>query len=447
MNLDNKFFYKFLLSKKSNFVSHAISKIHNTYSTKHNRSKISISSITNVILSYFDCKKTILKKRDKAEILIISNLVSLDSLNKDLYFGNLDKILNKQKIKTIKAFRNFTDKGSTQLNKLVKNNNIIFSKRTNYIDELIFLFITFKEALIFIFLNKYYDIKRYINLKDFLSIISNLRLINQIEDLIKILNPKIIIFTYEGHAWERLLVNLCKKKYKYIATVGYQFSPIKNNQIGFFRELKKDYNPDYLATSGQKTLTQITKRINFTKIFKLGSPNFSRLKIKDKKTKDLLVALDSEPNELLRMTDFCINFARKNKEFKIILRLHPIYSNKHKLVKEILLKIEKIHNLKISNKSLEKDLQKSKYLLFTDTAICITCLSYNVVPIFFCNKFSKNIFNNNFPKKNIVRNNKDLKRILIKSNITRLTSYFKDYRDTYFEKFDINVLKNIIKEK
>ena len=147
------------------------------------------------------------------------------------------------------------------------------------------------------------------------------------------------------------------------------------------------------------------------------------------------------------MTDFCINFARKNKEFKIILRLHPIYNNKHKLVKEILLKIEKIHNLKISYKSLEKDLQKSKYLLFTDTAICITCLNYNVVPIFFYNKFSKNIFNNNFPRKNIVRHNKDLKRILKKSNITKLTSYFKDYRDTYFEKFDINVLKNIIKEK
>ena len=67
----------------------------------------------------------ILKKRDKAEILIISNLVSLDSLNKDLYFGNLDKILNKRKIKTIKVFRNFR-KSSTQLNKLVKNNNIIF---------------------------------------------------------------------------------------------------------------------------------------------------------------------------------------------------------------------------------------------------------------------------------------------------------------------------------
>ena len=65
MKLENKFFYKFLLSKKSNFVSHAISKIHNTYSTKHNRSKISISSITNVILSYLDCKKMILKKEIK----------------------------------------------------------------------------------------------------------------------------------------------------------------------------------------------------------------------------------------------------------------------------------------------------------------------------------------------------------------------------------------------
>ena len=323
----NKFFYKFLLSKNSNFVSHAISKVHDTYSTKYNREKINILNVSNFISSYLDSGSKIPKKIDKVEILIISNIISLENLKKDLYFGDLEKLLNKKKIKTIKVFRNFTPKKSLELSKLIKNDSIIFSNRSNYFSEIKFLYLTFKEILIFLFLKKYKYIKKHINLKDFFTIISNLRLVNQIEEAIKITKPKIIIFTYEGHAWERLLINLCKIKYKELITIAYQFSTIKNNQIGLFRQLQNNYNPDYVATSGQITLTQIKKRINFTKIFKLGSANFIKKKIKSIKENDLLVALDSEPNELSRMVNFCINFAQKNSDFNIILRLHPIFRN------------------------------------------------------------------------------------------------------------------------
>jgi hypothetical protein len=445
MNLQNKYFYNFLLSKNSNVVSYAISKLHSTYSTKYNRKQINLSIISKFISSYLDSKKIILKKKHKVEILIISNLVSPDCLKKDLYFGNLDKILNKEKLKTLKVFRNFTNKKQTEFINLKKNYNTILSKRSNYFTELKLLYLSLKEILIFIFLNKYRNVKKYINVKDFISIIPNLRLISQIEELIQIVEPKIIIFTYEGHAWERLLVNLCKKKYKWITSIGYQFSPIKNNQIGFFRKLKNDYNPDYLAVSGQKTFNQIINRINFTKVFKLGSPNFIKKKIKGKKIIDLLVALDSEPSELFKMTNFCIDFANKNNEFNIILRLHPIYSDNLKIIDEILFKIQKINNLHMSRKSLVKDLQNSKYLLFTDTAISITCLSYNVVPIFFYNQSSNNIYDGKFPKSNVVKNNTDLKHILKVKNNSKLSPYFRNYRDKYFERFHLNTLKKIIK--
>ena len=449
MFLQNKFFYKFLVSKKSDFISHAISRLHNTYSTKYIINKIKPSNIISFFLPYLDSTKILLKKKNTVDILIISNLVSRDSLKKDLYFGDLKKILDKNGIKTIKVFRNFTNKSSTELSKLTNNSDIVFSKSTEYSTELKFLYLTLKEMFLFIFFRKYSSIKKYIDLKDFLSIISNLRLINQIEELIKIFKPKIIIFTYEGHAWERLLVNLCKTKYKWITSVGYQFSPIKDNQIGFFKKLKNVYNPDYLATSGQKTFDQISKSIDFTRVFKLGSANFikNKNKNKNKKTNDLLVALDSEPNELFRMLDFCINFARKNNKLNIILRLHPIYKNKPEITRDILLKIEKITNLQISKKNLKVDLQKTKYLLFTDTAICITCLSYNVVPIFFYNKFSNNIFDNNFPKKYVIKNIDDLKYILNDRNVNKLSPYFKNYRDKYFEEFNINPLKKIMKLK
>ena len=447
MESTNKFFNKFLLSKNSNLVSHAISKLHNTYSTKYNLEKINFLKILDLILSYLDSGNVVLKKRDSVKILIISNIVSIDNLKKDLYFGNLDKSLNKKKIKTIKAFRNFTYKKSSELSKIMKNDNIIFSKRLNYLAELKFACLIFKEILVFIFLNKYRYIKKYIKLRDLFSIASNLRLVSQIEEVIKVIKPKIIIFTYEGHAWERLLVNLCKTKYKSINTIGYQFSTIKSNQIGFFRKLQKNYNPDYIATTGQKTFDLIKKKINFAKIFKLGSTNFIKRKNKKIKENDLLVALDGEPNELFKMVDFCIDFSRKNIEFNIIIRLHPILKNNSKIVSKILLKIKRFKNISISGESLEKDLQITRYLLFTDTAICITCLSYNVIPIFFVNKFSKNIFDDNFPKKNIIKNIIDLKNILKIKNNNALTHYFKNYRDKYFEKFNHDELRKILKIK
>ena len=65
MESTNKFFNRFLLSKNSNLVSHAISKLHNTYSTKYNLEKINFLKILNFFSSYLDSGNVVLKKRDE----------------------------------------------------------------------------------------------------------------------------------------------------------------------------------------------------------------------------------------------------------------------------------------------------------------------------------------------------------------------------------------------
>ena len=188
--------------------------------------------------------------------------------------------------------------------------------------------------------------------------------------LIKIVNPRVVIFTYEGHAWERLLTAICKEDFNNITTIGYQFSTIKSNQLGFYRKLKKNYNPDYIATSGKITYKKISKKIRFSKIFNLGSSKFLKdNNIKSKKTNDLLVALDSDDTELFKMLEFCINFAIKNAKKNIILRIHPILNHDFKIIDRIISLTENINNLNISNKPLSVDLKKRGFN-FVGPTIC-----------------------------------------------------------------------------
>ena len=81
----------------------------------------------------------------------------------------------------------------------------------------------------------------------------NLRLKYQIQELIKIINPKLIIIPFEGHAWERVIIKSIKDINPNIKIAAYQFSITTKFQHSIFRPLKKDYNPDIIFTTGTIT--------------------------------------------------------------------------------------------------------------------------------------------------------------------------------------------------
>lgn len=443
--LSQRVFRKFLNKEKSNFVSHSISKLHTTYSNNQYKKKKNFFNYIKNLKFIFDIDKNYFKKNQKTDLLIISNILSEKNLNHDLYFGNLDTMLDKEGIKTLKIFRNFSNKSSTNLLKRSKNKKYIISKRETILNE-IKIFIKFLvEIYKYLFSKKYLSVKKYLMLTDLISIIPNLRVINQIRNIIKKINPSMVMFTYEGHAWERLLTYICKKEFK-IVSIGYQFSPIKKNQFGLFNDLKNIYNPDFIGTSGKIPFQEISKKIKFSKIFLLGSSKSSLRNrgIINTKTNDLLVALDDDRIILDKMLEYSIKFAENNFTKNIILRVHPVYRNKKKIINLISSKIKNKKNIKFSLKSLDNDLAKSKFLLFVDSSVGIECLNYNVIPLFFKNSTKQNIYDKNFPKKNIVNKRTDLQKIIDTKVNKKLSKYFKNYKYNYFQNYNINKIKNVI---
>ena len=131
--------------------------------------------------------------------------------------------------------------------------------------------------------------------------------------------------------------------------------------------------------------------------------------------------------------------------FSIVLRPHPIITGKAKLIDKIKNIIIENQNIKISNNSLKTDLQNSKFLFYTESVLCITGLSYNVEPLFFKTKKIQNIFDLKFPKNNVIKNYSDLKKILTSKRNKKLSSYFINYRENYFEKYEIKKIESLLR--
>ena len=74
---------------------------------------------------------------------------------------------------------------------------------------------------------------------------------------------------------------------------------------------------------------------------------------------------------------------------------------------------------------MESDLKTSRHLLYTESAICITALKYNVMPLFFKINNVNNIFDNKFPKKNVIKKFSDLDFFIKDKRNKKLSKYFK----------------------
>lgn len=391
----------------------------------------------------------------KKNILIISNVIN-ENINKDLYFGNLTELINKKNyFNCIKIFKNLSDVDESILwkNLTKKNNTIILPKITNFINEIYFLFIFLSQYLRLKFLISIDKIKvdlnyRYlISFRNLLSILPTLRLCYEIKKIISIYSPKIILFTFEGHAWERALIKTIRDIDENIFIVAYQFSPITKFHYSIFYDYNKIYLPNLIANSGN-----ITNHI-FKKIYKnkiqckiLGSSKYRNVIIKQKKDIQILICPENLPHQLNEMLSISIKLSNYYKNIKFRFRFHPTIDAYSKF--NYLKKIKDIEsNLIISTDSLNNELIRCSHIIYRSTAVSIEALSYGVLPIYL-NTFNRGIDENPlfFNQKLFFTLNKisDLNNII---KCKRNLSVYPTYAKKYFSKFKLNFFNSIIKSE
>ena len=452
-NLLAKKSFEFLNSKNSNDISVSISslnmiKYHPEYIKKIDQVrvliifKILIINFLRLAKSLFNIfKKNNKIKKKKIDVLIISHLTNTNQFknNKDFYFGNLEKILSKKKLKIKKLLINHTKLG--HFNNKIQSNKIVVSKSIPFFFELIILkkriFEFFKLIKILIFSNDK-PLKKIIK-RSLISLFDEetlfaLRLKFQLERYLEAFDPNYMITTYEGYAWERLCFKAAKKYKRKIKCIGYQHTPIIQNNISIFWKIKSNYNPDFIWCSDKNSFKILKKK--FKNVFLIGNfrnENYSTSSkdyVKKSKKNTCLVIPEGINQECLKLLNFTLQFSKLYKSINFIWRFHPITDVK-KILKAVNFKYNQKNILISQGKNLHSDIKKSKFVLYRGSSTVIEAVKKGLVPLYlnvddginidllkqfnnlknyinkfkdlilFNQNFEKNRFNSNKLKKNI----------------------------------------------
>jgi hypothetical protein len=272
----------------------------------------------------------------------------------------------------------------------------------------------------------------------------SIRIYFLIKNYLKKINPDILIFTHEGHGWERLSIKAAKDLEKKIKCIGYQHIIMSKYNFSLLRKIKGSYNPDLIWSNGtiSKDILVKSNKLSNIKIIKTGYLKKKKIKnFKKKINNNILVIPEGIYSECKKLFNFSLQCAKQNKKLNFIWRLHPVIDKK--VLSEYLnLNLSKLpKNITISSKSLKSESLKSSYVIYRGSAAILNCIRYGCFPIYLKEKnkiYSDPLEKLTSNKIAIFDNNLNLKKILNKINLKKKKNLHKFYK-LFYEKSYSNI--------
>lgn len=212
-----------------------------------------------------------------------------------------------------------------------------------------------------------------------------LRLSKQILDLMKRFNPRAIITTYEGHAWERLAFAAARSACPQVRCIGYQHAVMFRRQHALLRSLGGEFDPDTILTSGSVTRDLIVRAHNIddldVRILGTHRRSSTQEPLRDLSTPICLVIPDGVITECLFLFEFALRCASLAPNVTFVMRLHPIIS-----VEEIADHDPRIgdvpDNLELSELSIQDDFARSSWAAYRGTSAAIHAVLAGLRPLY-----------------------------------------------------------------
>ena len=397
----------------------------------------------------------------KIDVLFISHLLTKNEVlhQNDFYFGAIADSLKSSgyssSIVLIDHTSGFWGKNVSSWGK--KNaNRLVLSKVLPFFDELKIYFSQFKE---------FFRLKaNKVNFSGFQreivkeasfhalspSTSSNLRTAHQIKTLLKQLEIKIIITTYEGQAWERLVFATARDIMPNIKCVGYLNAGVFEFQHSLKRSLRELYDPNFIFTPGYISKVELDGIYENTLIEVFGSNHFQKLNSiqSDYVTnKTCLIAPEGILSECVIMFEYSILCAIQFPEVNFIWRLHPRLDFSE--VFKFNLKLEKIpENIVLSQNTLDKDLSSSTHILYRGSTVVVSSITHGLMPIYLKVKDELNIdpiYNCKYGRQ-VVEEVSDFKKAIDFNHSQSNKKYLEDFGKNFFIPFDTSVIECILKE-
>jgi len=333
---------------------------------------------------------------NKTNIIFISHLLEKKKVKgTDFYFGDISSNIKNKGISSYTALINH----SSQKKDINSKNTILLNNNLGILKESVFFIRLFKQFIEIIKIKRGQDKFKNKNLIFRAAVealspssFASLRISDQVKDIVTKTDPSLLIFTFEGHAWERVVMSIVRKINKNIKCVGYQHAALFKKQYAINRILSNKYNPDHILTCGEATRIRLSNN-SFLKnitVSTLGSIRAVKLenfpKFHTKKglnyNKTCLVLPEGYESESQLLFNFAINSAIKNKNIYFILRLHPILD--FKKLKKNNNKLKYLpNNVIFSNESLIYDINRSSHALYRGSTSIVQSILGGLIPIYF----------------------------------------------------------------
>jgi len=332
----------------------------------------------------------------KSDVLVLSHLLNAAQLKQesDFYFGELLQILKSKEITNALALINHSANLSRKAfcDSSFSQPKFIFSRILSPCDELLIKLEQWQAYSRLREISAERSAPRLLKIANESlapSTAANLRLYRQTLCLIRKIQPKAVVLTYEGHAWERLVFHASRQVLPNITCIAYQHTAIFPKQHAIRRSLGPLYDPDIVVFAGSTGQNWFLESADFhPKTQVVGTPRYDS-QIQDLNTKlDLanacpscLLVPDGTLQECLLFASFGLVCSQLMPQVRFVMRLHPVISwsvicnqdNRLKCLPD---------NFVISNKPIESDFVDNFWVIYRGSGAGIRGASVGLRPLY-----------------------------------------------------------------
>lgn len=340
-------------------------------------------------------------QKTHADIIIVSHLLNTQqkTIDSDIYFGDLPETLIKHGYKVTQILidqTNHSNKAEYQmLPSQIGLNRLVLPNSLGFLAELKMLFGLLRESSLLMPKVDDGSIKSRIRIAAAAEALSSasfnaMRIALQVSDIAKQSNAKLVMTTFEGHAWERAVFLQTRKHSPETRSAGYQHSTLFRLQHGLRRFLSSASDPDIVFTSGELALQVLSSSLGgsgqlVTNLGSLRAGKRLTLSASEEAAREqqpsCLVIPEGLDYETAFMFKFSINCALRLPHIRFIWRLHPVLPFSS-LLKKYAFLATLPPNITLSSSSLEEDAKQAKWVLYRGSSAVISSVMAGAGPIY-----------------------------------------------------------------
>ena len=323
-------------------------------------------------------------------VLLVSHYLSPDQLEKseDFYLGTLEKCLDAAGISNCKVMVNHA-KSSNHDHFGNDGRTYLLAPLLSPFVELSNLSRLIKASLKLPLIDDDPNAKRFSRLARIAGFdhraMANLRIHDQIRQAVISLRPDAIIFTHEGHGWERMIAMTAHQQAWPIKVIGYHHTVLFPGPRAINFNIGQGADPDHLFFAGDITAEIFAKESEYhkSKIGVLGSNKVLREVEhggKNIKKRLCLIVPEGEMGEVRLMVQAGIHAARALPDIRFVLRLHPVIQRD--LVQSYINGESPPDNFSVSSQSLDEDVASSGWVIYRASSVVLNGMMAGATPIY-----------------------------------------------------------------